>query len=67
MQRGLSQALFSGTQSRDKRQWAQSTHRQFPLNIKKYFFAVLVMVRWKRLPKVIVEFSSWRTSKATQA
>ena len=54
MQRGQSQALFSGVQWQGKRQWHKPKHRRFPLNIRKHFFTVRVKEHWHRLPREVV-------------
>lgn len=50
MQRGWSQALFSGTQGQDKMQWEQ-TGTQEVLNIRNHFWAVWVTEKRNRFPR----------------
>lgn len=64
MQRGWSQALFSGVQSQDKMQWAQ-TERQCCLNIRKQFSAM----RWSTgtcCPKNLQSLHPYRWRKMSE-
>lgn len=62
--RGLSQALFTGAQGQDQRQWAQhEAQERLCLNIGKHFFTVRVTMQWHTPSRRLVKSVSLGTFK----
>ena len=65
MQRRWSQALFSGAQWQDKRQWAHTETQQVPSEHQE----TLLLWQWSNIgtdcPRRLWNLSSWRYSKTT--
>ena len=57
MQRGQSQALFSGALCQDQKKWAQTETEKIPLSVREHFFTVRVTEHWHRLLREAVESS----------
>lgn len=43
----MDQALLSGTRQQDVRQQAETDAQRIPLNMRKIFFTLCVIVQWK--------------------
>lgn len=59
IQRGQSQAVFSGAQWQDQRLWAQNETLEGSSEHQEIFiFIVRIMKQWNRLPEEVVEYPS---------
>jgi len=52
--KGESEALPSGAQQQDRRQWTHTETQEVHLNTRKHFFTVRATEHWHRLPRDVV-------------